>query len=225
MSVVNGCGQMDLIRKAIETAERVFAKNSYFFGDFMTYRCDSLLVRIIDQENIFLDSYPFKSENLCGMLIVDEYEKTIVYNSTLIAERRNFTIAHELGHYFLHRDKQSKFTDRSKDIDDNTLNELEMQANVFAAQLILPNSIVLHLLQNGLHYFQIKKKVQISYQALYWRLVNYLINNHGLNKSIAQQVVEEFRYFSEASMNNIAHHKMASIYSIVTRTERQKFFV
>lgn len=80
-----------------------------------------------------------------------------------------------------------------------------------------------HFINNGLHYFQIKKKTQVSDQALYWRLVNYLINNHGLNINSAREIVDEFREFSLASMENMINHKRALIYSIIVNSPQQNF--
>lgn len=205
---------MDLIKEAISTAEKVFLRYNFIIPDWNNYRCDSLLMNIVYEENIFIESFPF-SDDLCGMLFVDEYEKTLVYNSNHLPERRNFTIGHELGHYFLHLEKKSQFADRSKDMLDNTINEFEMQANTFASHLILPDPVIIIMLGNWLHYYQIKKRVKISDTALYWRLVNYLMGNCDLNNFSAQKLVTEFRDLSKASMDNIAHHKNACIYSVI----------
>src|SRR5690554_6662521 len=98
---------MDLIQEAITAAEHVFLQNGNVIKNMMNYRCDLILSNIIFNENIRVESFSFKNEDICGMLIIDQYEKTIVYNKNQSNERRNFTIAHELGHYFLHRDKHS----------------------------------------------------------------------------------------------------------------------
>lgn len=217
---------MDLIQEAITAAEHVFLQNGNVIKNMMNYRCDLILSNIIFNENIRVESFSFKNEDICGMLIIDQYEKTIVYNKNQSNERRNFTIAHELGHYFLHRDKHSQFNDRQKNFNHNngnSLNDLEKQANAFASQLLLPNEIVFYFINNGLHYFQIKKKTQVSDQALYWRLVNYLINNHGLNINSAREIVDEFREFSLASMENMINHKWALIYSIIVNSPQQNF--
>lgn len=216
---------MYLLKEATMMAEKVFLKNSNFIRDLMSYRCDLILMSIITNENIYLESYHFKRDDLCGMLIIDEFEKTIVYNAIQSPERRNFTIAHELGHYFLHREQNVRFADRTKDLSDNTLNQLEMQANAFAAQLLLPNFIIFHLLSNSLHFYQIKKKVQISSEALYWRLVNYLINNYYIDNYSARNIVSEFQHYSLESIKNRAHHKCSLIYSIIANTPQQNFFV
>ena len=57
----------------------------------------------------------------------------INYNRSL--GHQNFTIAHELGHYFLH-DKKNK-----DDVDKNlqSKEKIEKEANEFASQLLYPN--------------------------------------------------------------------------------------
>ncbi|MGE7132612.1 ImmA/IrrE family metallo-endopeptidase [Lysinibacillus xylanilyticus] len=213
---------MDLIKEAVSKAEKVFLKYNVNIPDWNNYRCDSLLMNIVYQESIFTEGFRL-NDDLCGMLIVDEYEKTIVYNDTHSPERRNFTIGHELGHYFLHLEKKSQFEDRSKNMLDNTINEFEMQANTFASHLILPDIVIITMLGNGLHYFQIKNRVKISDTALYWRLVNYLMGNCALNRISAKKIVDEFRDLSIASIENITHHKNAFIYSkILNKTNIER---
>ncbi|MFJ3386280.1 ImmA/IrrE family metallo-endopeptidase [Lysinibacillus sp. NPDC086135] len=205
---------MNLIKKATYAAEKVYKQNQLPNMNPDNYRCDILLLNILCNEDIYLDSRAFKKD-LCGMLILDEDEKTLVYNSNQSQTRRNFTIGHELGHYFLHREKKSQFRDRTKDILDNTINEFEMQANAFASQLLLPNFFLYNLIGNGYHFYQIYRQTQISKQALYWRLVNYLIDIHKLEKLLAEKIVKEFQDFSIASMKNLVHHKWSPIYALI----------
>ncbi len=72
----------------------------------------------------------------------DKEESLIVYNDKPSViylpcdsspSRDRFTIAHELGHYFLHREESEKssFTRRGSD-------KREWQANWFAAELLMP---------------------------------------------------------------------------------------
>jgi Zn-dependent peptidase ImmA (M78 family) len=68
--------------------------------------------------------------------------------------RQHFTLAHELGHYFLHQDilkKENGLIDEDKDLDagrmlyrldDATYDRIEREANHFAASLIMPNELV-----------------------------------------------------------------------------------
>ena len=66
----------------------------------------------------------------------------IVYNETIrSAGRRNFTLAHELGHYFLHRNTHPgglKCTNRNMADWDEVRNKIEGEANTFASYLLMP---------------------------------------------------------------------------------------
>ena len=71
-------------------------------------------------------------------------EWAIFYNSDIAHQgRRNFTLAHELGHYMVHRHERSsgRFDCSEKDILGNNTgtNEIEAEANAFAATLLMPN--------------------------------------------------------------------------------------
>ncbi|WP_144511522.1 ImmA/IrrE family metallo-endopeptidase [Bacillus sp. FJAT-22090] len=214
---------MNLIKEATNTAERIYKQYHYSKINPDKFRCDLLLMHIISDEDIFIESHSF-STDLCGMLVLDEYEKTIVYNSNQSQERRNFTIGHELGHYYLHRDKKSQFADRTKDMLNNSISTFEMQANAFASQLLLPNLIVHKMISNGYHFYQIKRQAQVSDQALFWRLVNYLCNIHEIAKDQAKVIVNEFKDFSIASMKNLIHHKFSKIYEIILGDTHHRYF-
>jgi len=65
----------------------------------------------------------------------------IIYNSNIISQGRiNFTLAHELGHYLLHRRKQTKFLCNQDDLLAWRSGELEREkeANTFASFLLMP---------------------------------------------------------------------------------------
>ena len=66
----------------------------------------------------------------------------IVYNETIrSAGRRNFTLAHELGHYLLHRHANPgglECTSRNMADWDEGRNKIEGEANTFASYLLMP---------------------------------------------------------------------------------------
>lgn len=79
----------------------------------------------------------------------------IVVNEDKPATRIQFTIAHELGHYFLHSDiikKQEAIVDGDYSLDGENIlyrldnyetNRLETEANNFSANLIMPKKFVI----------------------------------------------------------------------------------
>lgn len=79
-------------------------------------------------------------------------EKTIVVNARHSPVRRRFTVAHEIGHYQLHRRKKTdspvfidhavyfrrSVSDAGGDVD----HRMEMEANAFAAGLLMPDYLL-----------------------------------------------------------------------------------
>ncbi len=56
--------------------------------------------------------------------------------------RRNFTLAHEIGHFIGHRYKQNEFQCSVENLNDFQNEQLEKEANNFAAHLLMPPDIV-----------------------------------------------------------------------------------
>lgn len=64
-----------------------------------------------------------------------------LYNSAVSSEgRKRFTIAHEFGHYILHRHQQDLFECGDGDIEtgDNNERDIETEADLFASTLLMP---------------------------------------------------------------------------------------
>lgn len=213
---MSGDERLKGIEKAVNVAEILYKLYSKIFESPDKFNSEILLMHVIKYENIYLEGYSFKKNDLCGMLLIEEEETTLVYNINQSRERRNFTIGHELGHFFLHKGKCDQFADRSKNITDNAIEEFEMQANAFSAYLIMPEEVIFYFLYESLHFFQIKQKLKVSKEALYWRLVNLLINRYSFNSPRAQVIIEQFVNYSIDSINNIRHHKVAYIYYIIS---------
>lgn len=83
-----------------------------------------------------------------GVLVVESGRGVITYNAMHSHVRQRFTMAHEIGHYVLHvKNKQPRlFIDRNvyrRDDESSTGNDLEeIQANKFAAAILMPSDLV-----------------------------------------------------------------------------------
>ena len=85
-----------------------------------------------------------------GMLLLDdEHNGIISYNDKDNRNRQRFTIAHELGHYMLHRKSERLFIDkdfivkyRSNKQYDSVEMQQEQQANAFAAAILMPANLI-----------------------------------------------------------------------------------
>ncbi|MCU8090737.1 ImmA/IrrE family metallo-endopeptidase [Shewanella sp. SM20] len=82
-------------------------------------------------------SYLPLDNNLSGRLIHDGSRWVINVNALHHVRRQRFTIAHELAHYFLHRDSQDNYEDltfhRGK-----CYTQKELEADNFAGALLMP---------------------------------------------------------------------------------------
>lgn len=123
-------------------------------------------------------------EDISGIIILKDGKATIGYNPKDISERRRFTIAHELGHYFLHRDQMEMFVDKSfYALRDERSSKgeyiIEREANAFAASLLMPRDLVIEAvnqqnfdLGDDTALQKISEKFQVSTQAMSFRLAN-----------------------------------------------------
>lgn len=91
--------------------------------------------------------YPL-GDDVSGLLAIEEGVATIGYNQLEAKVRTRFTIAHELGHFELHRDKSDLFVDkqfiyRSQNSGDTPAKQqMEQEANYFASAILMPTELV-----------------------------------------------------------------------------------
>lgn len=131
--------------------------------------------------------YPLE-QDLSGILVIDANgSSTIGYNQHESRVRRRFTIAHELGHYELHKDKSSLFVDKNFKVmfrnasePDHSNAQFEQEANVFAAYILMPDDFVAREIEN-LEFDlgseesirELAKRFEVSTTAMYYRLLNF----------------------------------------------------
>jgi Zn-dependent peptidase ImmA (M78 family)/DNA-binding XRE family transcriptional regulator len=116
---------------------------------------------VLEHNKIILLSLDFNTERVDGRstIALDKYP-IIVTNRSLLGDRQRFTLAYELGHLIMHLRTEPKF-DR----------DLSHEANVFAAELLMPEKEI----KNDLHDLSLaklsdlKRKWKVSMQALLYR--------------------------------------------------------
>lgn len=107
----------------------------------------------------------------------------IAVNSKEGKQRQRFTAAHELGHYFLHRDlllpggrHMDRLYGKVQNITGtgNFINEThERQANGFAAELLMPKGLVRSKFKEvGRDHLEVARFFQVSGSAMAWRIHN-----------------------------------------------------
>ncbi len=87
-----------------------------------------------------------------GLVVLDRRRPLIAVNRAHHPNRRRFTIAHEIGHFTLHRARTKFFLDASPVFfrcDDAPATDpiAEREANKFAAELLMPTDAIRQLIQ------------------------------------------------------------------------------
>lgn len=125
-------------------------------------------------------------DNVSGILVLDGATGTIGYNSTHAQVRRRFSIAHELGHYILHKDSRSLFIDKRyfavyhrNELSSTGEDRVEIEANRFAAALLMPTDMLKNeITKNDFDLgdeevlSSLARKFNVSTQAMAYRLAS-----------------------------------------------------
>jgi len=127
-------------------------------------------------------------DELCGMIFKNEEGIVIGVNSNHLLTRQRFTIAHEIGHLIMHRHvlEGDVHVDRAFSVQLNrdkrsALGEdlLEIQANQFAAELLMPTESIRKEIKNryidiedGVETERLADKYEVSVQAMSIKLFN-----------------------------------------------------
>lgn len=84
--------------------------------------------------NTPITDYCLKGKLVDGYTIIKEDFYIVLYNKNLCANRRNWTIAHEIGHIYLGHEQDTEVE--------------EIEAHFFAAQLLMPEFILYKVYMN-----------------------------------------------------------------------------
>jgi len=133
---------------------------------------------------------PFKPE-LSGVLLKEEARTILGVNSAHAPTRQRFTIAHEIGHYVLaHKGeifvdqtvRRQAVTIRRDDKSSLGTDSNEMDANAFAAELLMPEELLSTAVQKHLKKVEdidpetlvscLAREFDVSPEAMQYRLTN-----------------------------------------------------
>lgn len=100
-------------------------------------------------KSLGLEVIPYDlGDGVSGLLAIQEGVGTIGFNPNEADVRIRYTIAHELGHFDLHRDKSDLFVDKQliyrslQSGDTPEKMQMEQEANVFASALLMPTHLL-----------------------------------------------------------------------------------
>lgn len=132
----------------VEQLLRQAADKSCYDGDKLNIEKVVKMVGQAANETVSVNYIPMDS-SISGVLEYDNGIWLIKVNNKHNSKRQRFTIAHELGHFMLHRNKSALFEDKvffravEKD-------NMEYAANSFAALLLMPESRVRKAVNDGM---------------------------------------------------------------------------
>lgn len=144
--------------------------------------------------------YPIGSEAFLGLALLRDSERIVFSNSSLILSREIFSVAHEIGHQRLHLSEEE--TTLIKDDDFSDRNEFEVEANFFAACLLMPHDKVVKFIRlelknedannwDGFDIARIQTVFQVSYDMALIRLKALDILNAELYEKLRMEKVEK----------------------------------
>ena len=155
----------------------------------------------IHENNIQVISHHFSNHKIEGLTVIDKLGTSFSYEQDNPVAKRHFTLCHELGHFILKHDG-SYFTESV----DNQESILEREANVFSAIVLMPDIVLLSKIYYACDSFQkVKEDLEVSKQALYFRLIDLLRVYRVDTESSIKQAVDEYLDGQNASLHNYFH--------------------
>ena len=163
----------------------------------------SLLVVKSLKISIYDDNKPkkFLEQVLHGLTVVDELGTSFSYERDNPKVKRNFTLCHELGHFIL--DHEGAYFAESID---NQENLLEREANIFSVVVSMPDIVLLSKIYYSCETFhQIQNSLEVSKQALFFRLLDFLREYYSGKDNEIKQAVETYIEGNNASIYCLFH--------------------
>ena len=167
----------------------------------LNYNFNCFFQHCIQKYHIQVISHHFSNHKIEGLTVIDELGTSFSYEQDNPVTKRHFTLCHELGHFVLEHDG-SYFTESV----DNQESILEREANVFSAIVLMPDIVLLSKIYYSCDSFQkVKEDLEVSKQALYFRLID-LLRVYQVDTELAiKQAVDEYLEGQNASLHNCFH--------------------
>lgn len=155
----------------------------------------------IHENNIQVISHHFSNHKIEGLTVIDKLGTSFSYEQDNPVTKRHFTLCHELGHYILKHDG-NYFSESI----DNQENLLEREANIFSAVVLMPDIVLLSkIYYNHDTFRQVQNSLEVSKQALLFRLLDFLREYYSGKDSEIKQAVETYIEGKNSSILRLFH--------------------
>lgn len=168
----------------------------------LNYNFDYYFQFCIRENNIQVLPHHFSNDKIEGLTIVDKLGTSFSYERDNPKVKQNFTLCHELGHFILKHD--GNYFAESVDNQDNLL---EREANIFSAVVLMPDIVLLSKIYYSCDTFhQVQNSLEVSKQALFFRLLDFLREYYPDKDSEIKQAVETYIEGKNASIFRLFHY-------------------
>ena len=167
----------------------------------LNYNFNYFFQHCVQKYQIQVISHHFSNHKIEGLTVIDELGISFSYEKDNPKVKQNFTLCHELGHFILKHDG-SYFAESI----DNQENLLEREANIFSAIVLMPDIVLLSKIYYNCDTFQhTQNSLDVSKQALFFRLLDFLREYYPCKDSEIKQAVETFIEGNNASIYHLFH--------------------
>ncbi|MDU7739459.1 MAG: ImmA/IrrE family metallo-endopeptidase [Streptococcus sp.] len=166
---------------------------NYNFNHFFQYCIKKYKIQVI--------SHHFSNYKIEGLTIVDELGISFSYEIDNPKVKQNFTLCHELGHFIL--EHEGIYFAESIE---NQESLLEREANIFSAVVLMPDIVLLSKIYYNCETFQrVQNSLEVSKQALLFRLLDFLREYYPDKDSEIKQAIETYIEGNNASIYRLFH--------------------
>ena len=167
----------------------------------LNYNFNYFFQHCIQNNQIQVISHHFSNHKIEGLTVVDELGVSFSYEIDNPKVKQNFTLCHELGHFIL-KHNGNYFAESIE----NQENLLEREANVFSAVVLMPDIVLLSKIYYNCETFQrVQNSLEVSKQALFFRLSDFLREYYPGKDNEVKQAVETYIEGKNASIFRFFH--------------------
>lgn len=167
----------------------------------LNYNFDHYFQFCIRENNIQVLPHHFSNHKIEGLTVVDEFGTSFSYERDNPKVKQNFTLCHELGHFTL-KHEGSYFAESV----DNQEDILEREANIFSAVVLMPDIVLLSKIYYSCDtFYQVQNSLEVSKQALFFRLLDFLREYYTDKDSEIKQAVETYIEGKNVSIFRLFH--------------------
>lgn len=164
-------------KNAIKMAKKLASQYVSDIGSSDRYRIN--VKSIAKDLGISLVNHEFPS-GMSGIFIRQGDGLYIGVNKSHPTQRKRFTIAHEIGHYLLHSENVMHHDNINLELpdvvlyrSDNVTGATEVEANAFAAELLMPEHLISECVESGVESIEgLANAFNVSQDAMRYRLIN-----------------------------------------------------